>query len=77
VDREALVISQNGPRSWTVELEPGHSRLILRTSTESAKFEVGNTVRLLTLALSRDDESGDTTLTMTRTSEVFVLKGRS
>jgi PD-(D/E)XK nuclease superfamily len=71
-DREGTVISQNGPRSWVIEVESVR-RSLLRTPTEDPGFRVGDRVRLLGAALARDDDSGDETITLTRTSEVFQL----
>jgi hypothetical protein len=71
-DREGTIISQNGPRSWVIEVESDR-RSLLRTPTEDPGFRVGDRVRLLGAALARDDDSGDETITLTRTSEVFQL----
>lgn len=73
-DCEVLVQSRNGPRSWMVKLEPGEELALLRTSTESAGFRLGDRIRLLNLAVGRDDDSGTATLTQTQASEVFVLE---
>lgn len=71
-DREGTIISQNGPRSWVIEVE-SNRRSLLRTLSEDPGFRVGDRVRLLGAALARDDDNGDETITLTRTSEVFQL----
>jgi hypothetical protein len=73
VDCEATIISQNGPRSWMVELDSGSSAL-LRTPTETPGFAVGDRVRFLDLAHAQDDDTNHLTLTMTRASEVYLLR---
>ena len=74
-DCEGTIISQNGPRSWVIEVDSDR-RSLLRTPTEDPGFRVGDRVRLLGAALARDDDSGDETITLTRTSEVFQLADR-
>lgn len=74
VDREATIVGQSGPRSWLADLRNGQPPALLRTPTETPSFGVGDQVRLLDLAVGRDEESGQMILTMTQASEVFVLE---
>jgi hypothetical protein len=76
VDCEGVVVTQNGPRSWILSLTSPSTELLLRTPTESPGFKRGDRIRLLDLALVRDDDSSGATLTMTQASEVYVLAGR-
>jgi hypothetical protein len=73
VDCEAIVGSQNGPRSWIVELDSGGTAL-LRTPTETPGFAVGDRVRLLDLAQAQEDDTNRLILTMTQGSEVYILR---
>lgn len=72
-DCEVLITSRNGPRSWLAQSNRSRDAVLLRTPTEDTSLEVGRRLRLLNIIVSRDDELGRTTLTMTRSSEAFVL----
>jgi phage tail protein X len=74
VDCEATVVSQNGTRSWIVELDSSGASALLRTPTETPGFAVGDRVRFLDLAYAQDDDTSRPTLTMTKASEVYILR---
>jgi CRISPR/Cas system-associated exonuclease Cas4 (RecB family) len=74
VDCEAIVISQNGPRSWIVELDSTGASALLRSPTETPGFSVGDRVRLLDLAHAQDDDTSRLSLTMTQASEVYMMR---
>jgi PD-(D/E)XK nuclease superfamily len=74
VDIEAVVVSQNGPRSWIIEIDPDRASALLRTPTEAATFRIGDRLRLLDLAHGHDDDADRAILTVTQSSEVFVLE---
>ncbi|MCV0371904.1 PD-(D/E)XK nuclease family protein [Filomicrobium sp.] len=73
IDCEAVVLSENGPRSWIISIPADGTRGLLRTPTETAAFAVGDRVRLLDTAFVRDEELDRTILTLTQWSEVSVL----
>jgi hypothetical protein len=74
VDCEGTVISQNGPRSWLVDVDrPKRERVLLRTLTEQPGFTIGNGIRVLDAGLARDEDTGRAVLTLTQSSEVFHL----
>jgi hypothetical protein len=72
-DCEAIVRSQNGPRSWILAPDDGSTSVLLRTTTEAQVLAPGDRVRILNLVVGRDEESGGATLTMTQASEIFPL----
>ena len=74
VDCEAVIATRNGPRSWLLSLAGHQGRALLRTPTEMPGFAAGDSVRLLGLALSANEDSAEMILTMTQFSEVFVLR---
>ena len=73
VDEQGTIVSQNGPRSWLIEVQPRRSRILLRTPTEDPGFKVGDTIRLLDVLLAHDEDSGDAAITITQASELFQL----
>lgn len=75
VDCEATIIERNGPRSWLVAPYSGNPQALLRTPSELTTFQPGDRVRMLGVAAGHDEESQTTILTMTQSSEVFVLRG--
>jgi hypothetical protein len=77
VDCEAVIATRNGPRSWLLSLGEQPERALLRTATETPGFAAGDSVRILGLALSANEDSAEMILTMTQFSEVFVLRGRA
>lgn len=77
VDCEAMIATRNGPRSWLLSLAGQPGRALLRTATETPRFAVGDSVRLLGLAISANEDSAEMILTMTQFSEVFVLSGQA
>jgi hypothetical protein len=76
-DCEATIISRNGPRSWMIQLHATEEPALLRTPTEDSGFGGGDRVRLLDVALATDDDTGRLTLTLTQTSEVYILRSES
>lgn len=72
-DFEGTVTRQNGTRSWLVSSDTGRASLLLRTSSESVPFQVGDQIRLLDLHRDVDPESELPIGTMTHLSEVFAL----
>jgi PD-(D/E)XK nuclease superfamily len=77
VDCEAVIATRNGPRSWLLSLGDQPERALLRTATETPGFAAGDSVRILGLALSANEDSAEMILTMTQFSEVFVLRGQA
>ena len=73
VDRQGVVLGQHGSRSWIIELDPSSDRVLLRTPDENPSFSVGDKVRILSVARTRDDESEREALTVTIGSELFLL----
>lgn len=73
LDRQVRVVEQNGPRSWLVEVESGSQRTVLRTPTGTPNFAAGDHLRLLGLAATRIDDTDVAVLTMTQSSEFYVL----
>jgi len=73
VDEQGTIVSQNGPRSWLIEVQPERKRILLRTPTEDPGFKVGDHLRLLDVALARDEELDDAAITITQASEIFQL----
>jgi len=73
LDCAGIVAAQNGARSWVLEMEPNRTSLLLRTATEEPGFRVGDHVRLLSVIVDRDDDTGAVSLGSTHVSEVFVL----
>jgi len=73
VDRQGTIVSQNGPRSWLIEVQPRGARILLRTPTEDPGFKVGDEIRLLDVLLAHDEDSGDVAITITQASEIFQL----
>lgn len=75
-DYEGTVTSRNGPRSWLVTADDG-SALLLRTSSETTTFRLGDRIRLLNLLHGRDPDSPVPIGTLTQASEVFLLDAPS
>jgi PD-(D/E)XK nuclease superfamily len=73
VDSQAVVVRQSGARSWMIECGSDRTSAVLRTTTETPEFGVGDRLRLLDVAHGIDDEAGRVVLTMTQASEVFLL----
>jgi hypothetical protein len=74
VDRQGTIAARNGPKSWLLESHrPQRERILLRTTTEQPGFDVGEEVRLLDVVFPRDDDAEMPILTMTASSEVFVV----
>ncbi len=76
-DFEGTVTSQNGARSWLVSTDTDHPSLLLRTSSETVPFQVGERIRLLNLHREADPESALPIGAMTHVSEVFALDAPS
>ena len=76
-DFDGTVTSQNGTRSWLVSADTDQPSLLLRTSSESVPFQVGDQIRLLNLHREIDPESDMPIGTMTHVSEVFALAAPS
>jgi hypothetical protein len=74
VDEQGTIVSQNGPRSWLIEVQPDRKRLLLRTPTEDPGFKIGDHLRLLDVALACDEDSDDAAITITQASEIFQLE---
>lgn len=72
-DLEGTVVGRNGPRSWRLALKAGGSEVLLRTPTEVAEFNSGDSVRLLGVAYALDDDAEQAIATITQGSEVFVV----
>jgi hypothetical protein len=73
VDMQGTIVNQNGARSWLIEVQPDGKRALLRTPTEAPGFKVGDQLRLIDVALVRDEDSDDAAITITSASEVFHL----
>jgi CRISPR/Cas system-associated exonuclease Cas4 (RecB family) len=74
VDCEGKVLARNGSRSWVLAIGSPYQKVLLRTPSESVVFETPVSVRLTNVALSwRDDEISERVLTLTQSSEVFIL----
>jgi hypothetical protein len=74
VDREGTIVSQNGPRSWIMDVEqPQPERVLVQTPTEDAGFDAGDVVRLLDVVRARDEDTRSAVITVTRSSEVYQL----
>lgn len=76
IDAEIEIVEQNGPRSWVVQASANSTPFLLRTYTEKAGFRARDRVRLIEVVRARDDESESIVITMTRTSEAYVLRSR-
>lgn len=74
VDCEATVVERNGPRSWLLALEPDGSRALLRTPTEATLHRSGDRIRMLDIAYGKNDDTQMAILTMTQTSEAYVVR---
>ncbi len=72
-DFEGTVTKQNGARSWLVVTPTDDAALLLRTSSETVSFKVGNRLRLLNLHREEDTESSLPIGTLTHVSEVFSV----
>jgi hypothetical protein len=73
VDCEISVLERNGPRSWIVAIEHDVGRALLQTPTETISFRRGERARLLGVAFVRDEDTETSILTLTQTSETFLL----
>ena len=73
-DFEGTVIERNGPRSWLVAAARGKTTLLLRTTSETVPFKVGDHLRLLDMHRDMDPESKLPIGTLSHVSEVFVAK---
>ena len=74
VDCEATVVERNGPRSWLLALEPDGSQALLRTPTEATLHRSGDRVRMLDIAYGKNDDNQMAILTMTQTSEAYLVR---
>lgn len=72
-DFEGTVTKQNGARSWLVTAASDNAALLLRTSSESVPFKVGDRLRLLNLHREDDPESALPIGILTHVSEVFAV----
>lgn len=70
-DYEGIVVNQNGPRSWL--LQGNDATLLVRTSSETSDFHIGDRVRLLNLLRGRDADSPVSIGSLTQSSESFFL----
>ena len=73
-DFEGTVTERNGPRSRLVTAARGKARLLLRTTSETVPFKVGDHLRLLNLHQDIDPESTFPIGTLSHVSEVFVVQ---
>ncbi len=73
-DFEGAVMERNGPRSWLIDAARGETTLLLRTTTETVPFKVGDHVRLLDLHRDIDPESTLPIGTLSHISEVFAVQ---
>jgi RecB family exonuclease len=73
IDCEGTIVSQNGPRSWMMRVEPTSIIALVRTPTEAPVFREGDGVRLLGVVASRDDDSDAVVVSLTQASEAFVV----
>lgn len=76
VDVELAVRERNGPRSWLGVVRRGlglapETAVVLRSDFEESNYPVGGTVRILNVAVARDDASGVVTVSTSGYSEVF------
>jgi len=81
-DVELAVSGRNGPRSWLAVVQRGlglapETAVVLRSDFEESKYPVGGTVRILNVAVERDDTSGVITVSTSGYSEVFRLRALS
>jgi hypothetical protein len=75
VDRQGIVSARQGPKSWLFSAErPLGEQVILRTPTEQPGFEVGDEIRLLDVVLPQADDEDGAVITMTPSSEFFVVE---
>jgi PD-(D/E)XK nuclease superfamily len=73
VDEQGTIVSQNGPRSWLIEVQPDRKPFLLRTPTEDPGFKVGDHLRLLDVVLARDEDLDGAAISITQASEIFQL----
>jgi hypothetical protein len=71
-DFEGTVVEQNGSRSWLLATT-AEPVLLLRTSSESVPFGIGDRLRLLGLRREEDEEVSLPVAVLTSVSEVFSL----
>ncbi len=71
IDREGQVVGRNGPRSWLFDVAPQGDRVLLRTPTEDPEFRVGDSLRLLNVVTTSNEESEEVALHITQGSEIF------
>jgi hypothetical protein len=76
LDVEAVVVSNNGPRSWMIEWQPSGRSGLLQTQSERVAFRQGDHIRILDVAVGSDEDGDVVTLTMTKASEVYLLDPR-
>jgi hypothetical protein len=74
VDAEVSIVQRNGPRSWLVAFDRDDKTALLRTPGETTPFRPGDRVRILDVVHGQDDESETTILSMTQTSEAYVIR---
>jgi hypothetical protein len=72
-DFEGTVTKQNGARSWLLAANTDDASFLLRTSSETVPFKVGDHLRLLNLHREEDPEASLPIATLTQASEVFTV----
>jgi hypothetical protein len=74
-DFEGTVSKQNGARSWLLAANADDASFLLRTSSETVPFKVGEHLRLLNLRREEDPEGSLPIGTLTQASEIFIVSG--
>jgi hypothetical protein len=71
-DMQVQVIRKNGTRSWNA-IKADQISVLLRAPKEQTKFEEGNWVRLLDVAITSREENERPVITLTQWSEAYPL----
>jgi PD-(D/E)XK nuclease superfamily len=73
VDSEVVVLSRNGPKSWSSRLVHDSRKVLLRTTTEDENLEAGQRLRVLDAAVGEVEDESWTVLTVTTGSELYRI----
>jgi PD-(D/E)XK nuclease superfamily protein len=72
-DFEGQVVEQNGPRSWKLVGTKGGTSILLRTSSDSVSFDLGQCLRILNLHRQEEPEVLERIGVLTQASETFEM----
>ena len=72
LDVEVQIEARNGTRSWLARRTADGTKTLLRTPDEGIVFESGDRLRLLGGFTGQPEPSGETAISLTRSSEVFI-----